>query len=170
MKVSVPAAAPPVPPETGASIAAQAGGRGLGRDGAGAVHVDGRAVDEDGAGAGGGDDLGVDGAQDRAVRQHGDDGVAAAAAASAAEAAGATPSTATPATSKPVTAWPAAARLRAIGRAHVAESDEADVHGVSSRPVQGSQLVAPSGASIARPPRAARCPCRRASAGCGPCR
>ncbi len=42
-----------------------------------------------------------------------------------------TPSIVTPAMSKPVTSWPALARLAAIGRAHVAQSDKSDFHDVS---------------------------------------
>ena len=44
MKVSVPAVAPPIPPETGASSAPRPDGRGQRRNGAGAVDVDSGAV------------------------------------------------------------------------------------------------------------------------------
>jgi hypothetical protein len=114
MKVSVPAAAPPTPPETGASRKPDARRFGLGRHGAGAVDIDGRAVESTApfvmAGI-------TSAATARRIAPLGSMVMttSAPAAASAALAAVAAPSTVTPATSKPVTAWPAAARFAAIG-------------------------------------------------------
>ena len=72
MKASVPAVAPLMPPETGASSCANPAAARLLVDLAGVVDGDGRGIDQQGTVLGGRQDLGVAGLDDRAVGQRGD--------------------------------------------------------------------------------------------------